>query len=123
VISREISRYDPTDAASVSHWIRTRAGSDAAIDELISIYREVIEEYKCLSVNGVRTELDAAAAYLSELRPTLQRAEIQKAELEMIRNSRGWRWISRYAAIKQKLRRSAHNPNGKAIERLDTEEN
>jgi hypothetical protein len=45
VIVREIARYDPKDAAEVSRRIRATAGRDAVVDQISSLYREVIAEH------------------------------------------------------------------------------
>jgi len=44
-IANEIARYDANDAALVSQRIRATAGRDAVIDELVSLYENVIEEH------------------------------------------------------------------------------
>ncbi len=106
VIAREIARYDPADAADVSRFIRGTAGREGVIDELLSLYQEVINEYSCLPNHDVNAEHKAMADYLRQLTPRLRAAEMLKArekQLEMITNSRSWRLISRYSAIKQKL--------------------
>jgi hypothetical protein len=68
---REIERYDPLDAAEVSRKIRASAGRDAALDELIGLYEDVIAEYKSRRDNerDARAEGRAAAAYLRQLMP------------------------------------------------------
>jgi Glycosyltransferase Family 4 len=42
-ISAEIARYDPGDATDVSSLIRNTAGRDMVVDQLLALYREVIE--------------------------------------------------------------------------------
>lgn len=44
-IVSEIAKYDANDAALVSQRIRATAGRDAVIDELLSLYEEVIQEH------------------------------------------------------------------------------
>lgn len=114
VISREIARYDPADAERVSQVIRANAGRDAVLDELISIYRDVIQEYDA-SPHDPIAELEAASKYLRALSPRLKSVEdaVGKEtaalmnemgnELKLIKNSRSWQLISRYSAIKHKL--------------------
>jgi len=106
VIAHEIARYDPADAADVSRFIRGTAGREGAIDELLSLYQEVIDEHSCLPHHDVNAEHKAVADYLRELTPRLRAAEMLTAkekQLEMMRSSRSWRLISRYSAVKQKL--------------------
>jgi hypothetical protein len=110
VITREIARYDPADAAGVSRFIRGIAGRETAIDELLSLYQEVINEHRCMPTSDVNAEHRALAAYLCELTPRLRAAEMLTAkekQLEMVTNSRSWRLISRYSALKRKLLRHA----------------
>lgn len=68
VLVREIERYDSADAAAVSELVRSTAGHESVIDELISLYQEVIDEYQ----NSARVSNDeegrAAAAYLRQLK-------------------------------------------------------
>ena len=117
VISHEIARYDPTNATTVSGHIRATAGRDEVIDELLSLYHEVIDEYSQMPEPNRVAEQRAVAAYLRDLAARLfqrdhamqrlavteNELEVTRAQLEMIRNSRTWRMVTRYAAMKQKL--------------------
>jgi glycosyltransferase involved in cell wall biosynthesis len=105
VISRAIARYDPTDAANVSRFIRAGAGRDSTIDELLSLYHEVIDEHRQMPPQDSAEEQHAVAAYLRELKPRLlafDRLTARDTELEMIINSRSWRLVSRYIRAKHK---------------------
>lgn len=110
VISREIARYDAADARHVSQFIRANAGREAVLDELMSLYQDVVQEYR-VSPHDSIAEQQAASKYLRGLSPRLKSVELavgeeqsaRLTELRMIKNSRGWRLISRYAAIKHKL--------------------
>ena len=110
VISREMSRYDPEDAAAVAKHIRATAGFEAALDELLCLYIEVLDEYRLTRNDDALAEQRATALYLRELAPRLrdhdrvrQALAAQEAQLEMIKNSRSWRMISRYAEIKHRF--------------------
>lgn len=117
VIMREIDRYDPHDAATVSGLIRTSAGRDKVIDDLLALYQEVINEHNRNPVGDGVAEQRAVGEYFLELAPRLYQrdqamhelnrteAELRatKAQLEMIMNSRSWRLISRYSGIKRQL--------------------
>lgn len=103
VMSRAIAGYDPIDAANVSGIIRANAGQSAAIDELLSLYHEVIAEHHGNPNHDVAAEQKAVADYLEELAPRLRAFDLltaKEAQLEMITKSRSWRLISRYIAIK-----------------------
>lgn len=67
LLAKEIARYDPADAAEVSRRIRATAGLDAAIDELISLYHEVITEHGAAGAPSAEAEGRAAAAFLRRL--------------------------------------------------------
>ncbi len=45
LIRDEIDRYDARDAADVARYMRERAGLDRGVEELVSLYREVIDEH------------------------------------------------------------------------------
>ena len=63
---REIRRYDARDAAEVTRRTRLTAGSEAALDETLELYEEVIAEHTCAAPNP-DDEGRAAAAYLRYL--------------------------------------------------------
>ena len=67
-LAREIETYDPADAAEVSRRVRASAGRDAALDELVCLYEEVVAEYKSGGGGDARAEGRAAAAYLRQLK-------------------------------------------------------
>jgi hypothetical protein len=66
-LAREIERYDPSDAAEVSRMVRTSAGLEVTLDELVCLYEEVIAEYKS-GGSDARAEGRAAAEYLRRLK-------------------------------------------------------
>jgi len=70
-LAREIARYDANDAAEVSRRIRATAGRDAVIDELVSIYQEVLAE-SAGRPNDAIAEYRAASAYLRAQAPRLK---------------------------------------------------
>ena len=67
-ILREINLYDAADAAAVTRTVRATAGHESIIDELVSLYHEVIQEYRNASNGSVDAEGRAAAAYLRQLK-------------------------------------------------------
>jgi glycosyltransferase involved in cell wall biosynthesis len=70
-LAHEIERYDPADAAEVSRRVRAEASRDAALDELIELYEEVIAEYGALggaACDLAAEEGRAASAYLGRLK-------------------------------------------------------
>ena len=61
---REIGRYDPADAAEVSRWIRATAGREAVVDQIVSLYHEVIAEHHAADETDRLDEARETAAYL-----------------------------------------------------------
>lgn len=68
ILVREIERYDSADAAAVSALVRATAGQESIIDELIGLYKEVIDEHRALGQRDIDEEGRAAAAYLRQLK-------------------------------------------------------
>jgi glycosyltransferase involved in cell wall biosynthesis len=97
VIAREIARYDAGDAEAVSVRVRTVASDDALVDQLLAIYREVLEEFSPEDCNP-DAERRAAAAYLQRLSPMLhERDLLQTAFRRLLRVPLAGRWIGRRA--------------------------
>ena len=67
VLEKEIARYDPADAATVSQRIRSSAGREAAIDQIVALYEEVISEFDTGGPRYPDAEGRAEAAYLRDL--------------------------------------------------------
>jgi hypothetical protein len=63
-LSREIARYHPQDAAEVSRRVRNLLQSDKAINEILSLYGEVIAEYRNAGPSDPLAESRGAAAYI-----------------------------------------------------------
>lgn len=66
VLEKEIARYDAADAAEVSRRIRNGAGRDAAIDQTVSLYRDVLSEF-AVTARDKDAEARAEAVYLQQL--------------------------------------------------------
>jgi hypothetical protein len=67
-IGRELSRYDPSDAADVSRRMRASAGLEEAVDALLEVYEDVLSEWRHAEHVCVHDELRSAAAYLATLK-------------------------------------------------------
>jgi hypothetical protein len=65
----EIDRYDAADAAAVSRTLRTRAGLVERVDELVALYRCVIQEQKAAPPDA-EAERRATAAYMARIAAT-----------------------------------------------------
>jgi glycosyltransferase involved in cell wall biosynthesis len=66
-LSAEIARYDADDAAEVSRRIRASASHEAALDEIVALYEEVLAEHRAAGPPDAAAEGRAAAAYLRAL--------------------------------------------------------
>jgi hypothetical protein len=71
-LCREIARYDPQDAAEVSNRVRNLLQSDKAIDEILSLYSEVIAEYRSAGPSDAAAEGRTAASYIRWLSARVQ---------------------------------------------------
>jgi len=67
VLEREIARYDANDAAEVSRRIRAGAGRDGAIDQIVALYHDVVQEFEETGVRDLDAEARAEAFYLRQL--------------------------------------------------------
>ncbi|HKO41871.1 MAG TPA: glycosyltransferase [Pyrinomonadaceae bacterium] len=69
-LAMEIRRYDAADATEVSSRIRSDAGLETAVSELVELYDEVIAEYRAQNTidDAGAAEGRAAAAYLGRLK-------------------------------------------------------
>src|SRR5205085_7743408 len=77
-VERQIVRYDAEEAAKVSRLVRANAGANAVVDQIVSLYREIITENTKIE-SSLDEEARCSAAYLRWLAPTLkdQREHIQ----------------------------------------------
>ncbi len=74
-VAAQIARYDPADAAQVSEHIRARAGLEAMLDQILSLYEEVIDEHAREIPSDPAEELRATAAYLHWLGKAVQSSQ------------------------------------------------
>jgi hypothetical protein len=87
-IARQMSFYDPEDAAKVSAYIRATAGRDGAVDELLRLYEEVLSQH-IRSSPSPDAAGPAAAAYLRWLSPSLKKAHLTEMERDGLRTHHG----------------------------------
>jgi hypothetical protein len=66
VVAKEIAGYNALDAEEVSRRVRTLAGLEEALDQLLAVYQQVIAEFQQMKP-AREAEGKAAAAYLSWL--------------------------------------------------------
>ena len=105
-LKREIARYDPADAFQVSQFIRANCWREQALEELLLLYHEVIDEHRLERTQNQDAEWLAASAYLRGLAPRLREVQALKTsetELNLIKNSRSWRLITRYTKLKKRF--------------------
>lgn len=89
VLEKQIALYDPSDAAKVSQRIRDTAGREAAIDQIVAVYREVVGEFESGGARDHDAEARAEAAYLRDL------TRYFESERESILTSRTFLWRKR----------------------------
>ncbi len=71
-IERQIARYDAEDAAKVSRMVRANGGADAVVDQIVSLYEELIAENRSSGKPNLDEEARCSAAYLRWLAPTVR---------------------------------------------------
>src|SRR5262249_58964022 len=104
VIARELTAYDPEDAARVSRFIRQDAGCDPVFDQLIDIYQAVINEHQEASGPDHAAEDAALAGYFRQLTDHFRSLEVDQCEFKTLQRSRIWRVFSKYMTMKHSLK-------------------
>ncbi len=97
IIAAEIGRYNADDAALVTRYIRSIAGTEMQLDQLLDLYRTVIQQQSELGVQDRDDELKAAAQFLRSCAITqeaLLRANQQASPRFPKRRKRHW-WSRR----------------------------
>lgn len=67
----QIGRYDPREAAAVSARVRTEAGLDTMVTELLSTYKDALADGAGAEADQANAEARAVAEYLHSLEPPL----------------------------------------------------
>jgi hypothetical protein len=89
-LGAEIARYDAADAAAVSRSVREAHGTDTMVDELCSLYEEVVAEHAASGSHSspgshdLRAEQRAAAAYLQRLSPRLLQRDLLASAFQAV---------------------------------------
>ena len=94
-LAREIARYDPADAAEVSRIVRADADQTRAFDEIVSLYREIIDEHRA-ATRDPEAEGRAAAEYL---RWAMRAARAERAEFETSAAGRLRQWAVKSSVV------------------------
>ncbi|HWR50897.1 MAG TPA: glycosyltransferase [Bryobacteraceae bacterium] len=107
LVVASLRQYDAGDAGEVSKLVRQNCELRPAVDRLINLYSEVIEEARTGPVVSDRDAALAAARYLEEWASEYKRGPgnklgdspeltaCERRELIAIRNSVSWRWSQR----------------------------
>ena len=66
VLEKEIARYDAVDAAEVSRRVRNGAGREAAIDQILALYEDVVAGF-AVTERDHDAEARAEAVYLQQM--------------------------------------------------------
>ena len=87
VLEKEIGRYDSADATEVSRRIRNAAGREVAIDQILALYHDVVDEF-ALTERDPDAEARAEALYLQQLALHLegQRNQMLHSQTFRLRN-------------------------------------
>ena len=96
-MTREIARYDATDAAAVSRQVRDLAGLEALLDQLLAAYADAIADTRRLEADA-DAEQRAAAVYLRRLSPLLYERDLLRIVFgRLLRLPVAGAWIRRRA--------------------------
>jgi hypothetical protein len=117
VLGREIARYDATDAAEVSRRIRASAGLDALVEEIVELYREVIEEHAGSPPADALAEGRAAAAFIRSLERAVKK-ESEEFRRDLVANSLTLRLrnqMPRFPLLEHAVRRLARNARKRGL--------
>ncbi len=117
VLGREIARYDAADAAEVSRRIRTTAGLDALVEEIIELYREVIEEHAGSGQADALEEGRAAASFIHSLGLAVKKESAQFRH-DLVSNSLTLRLrneMPRFPLLERAVRRLAHTARKRGL--------
>jgi Glycosyltransferase Family 4 len=92
-LAAEVARYDAADAAEVSRRVRQLSDSERAVDQLVTLYREVIEEHRRAPQADALAESRAAADFMRWL------STHQQERLSELNNSAAIRLKQRLVAL------------------------
>lgn len=70
-IERQIAAFDASDAAECTRYVRETCSQEAAVDRLVALYREILEEGKHGLPVDARAVAEAAAHELTKIRKEL----------------------------------------------------
>lgn len=100
-LARRIAEYGPADAAEVSRRIRASAGKDALVDQIVDLYREVLQEHSAAAPSDSRAEARATSDYLHWLSAPLE----EHVRRELARHARD---LARRPRLRDRLLRLVH---------------
>ena len=87
-LTKQIELYDAEDASKVSERIRQVAGQETVIDQIISLYQEILQKKVESNGHGSPEEFQAVSHYLRLLQPRLQGYDELQAQVEAIKKTR-----------------------------------
>ena len=79
----QLALYCAADAGGVANRVRSVASVDIAASKLVSVYREVLQEFRLLNLDPA-DEVRAHCAYLSELAGLLNKADALETERQRL---------------------------------------
>jgi hypothetical protein len=94
---KQINRYDPSEAFAVRDMLRTTSGLERAVADMVSIYTDVISEYKALRPvsSGIRDVIAMMELVKYPVSSRIRKmwANIPKERRLLITKSRGFRMV------------------------------
>jgi Glycosyltransferase Family 4 len=109
-ILKEIARYDRDDAEKVTQLVRATSGVEAAVDQIVSLYEEVIEEYRSMRGNRNGTSASSEARYTAAyLRDVADRMSLQREAIYQSVSYRIGNFFVRTPVISRVLKKIMRN--------------
>lgn len=117
LLEQEIARYDAADAAEVSRRVRASAGLDSLVEEIVELYREVIDEQARAGARDAGEEGRAAADFVRSL-GLAAKAECAQFREELLAGSLTLRLrnqMPRFPLLERAVRRVARAARGRGL--------
>jgi hypothetical protein len=103
VIAQHLAHYDSHDAAEVCRYIRATADVDPALDQLVELYKQTIEEYRRSPATDSASEEAFVGRYLRDLDKAICGFEGDAVKFHSLRHSRSWALFSKYVSVKRSV--------------------
>lgn len=84
LIEQQLGQYQAASVAATTEKLRRIAGLDHAVDQLLGIYQQTVEEWQCISKPTSADETASTALYLRQLLPALKTLDQRERKIEKL---------------------------------------